>query len=313
MALFENYPYTNFHQLNLDWLIGVMKGLVAEWESISGNVTADAHTSLSPTVTVTGDLKNGLNFSFGLVRGQQGPQGPEGPQGQGLEILDVLSDPSDLPATGSVGDVYEVLDGGAYHLYVWSETDQQWVDIGSLGTVSPSSSTPLMDGTGAAGTSTDYARADHVHPSDNNKQDLLVSGTDIQTINGNSILTSGDLLLQTPLTASSDNPLMDGTAAPGTSLAYSRKDHVHPSDTSKVNSSDLKTINSTSLIGAGNLTLQTPLAAGTDYVAPSSVSTINGNSLLSGTNVQLPTIYYGTSAPGSGIGVDGDIYVEYSI
>lgn len=313
MALFENYPYTNFHQLNLDWLIGVMKGLVAEWESISGNVTADAHTSLSPTVTVTGDLKNGLNFSFGLVRGQQGPQGPEGPQGQGLEILDVLSDPSDLPATGSVGDVYEVLDGGDYHLYVWSETDQQWVDIGSLGTVSPSSSTPLMDGTGAAGTSTDYARADHVHPSDNTKQDLLVSGTDIQTINGSTILTSGDLQLQTPLTASSDNPLMDGTATPGTSLAYSRKDHVHPSDTSKVNSADLKTINSTSLIGAGNLNLQTPLAAGTDYVAPSSVSTINGNSILTGTNVQLPTIYYGTSAPGSGTGVDGDIYVEYSI
>jgi hypothetical protein len=33
--------------------------------------------------------------------------------------------------------------------------------------------------------------------------------------------------------ASDDDPLMDGTAAPGISFAYSRKDHVHPSDTAK--------------------------------------------------------------------------------
>ena len=38
-----------------------------------------------------------------------------------------------------------------------------------------SSATPAMDGTGAAGASTDYARADHVHPSDSSKQDALSS------------------------------------------------------------------------------------------------------------------------------------------
>ena len=38
---------------------------------------------------------------------------------------------------------------------------------------SPSSSTPVMDGTGAAGSSDDYARADHVHPHDTTKQDTL--------------------------------------------------------------------------------------------------------------------------------------------
>ncbi len=35
--------------------------------------------------------------------------------------------------------------------------------------------TPSMDGTGAAGSSDDYARADHVHPSDTAKQDALSS------------------------------------------------------------------------------------------------------------------------------------------
>lgn len=37
----------------------------------------------------------------------------------------------------------------------------------------PSAAAPAMDGTAAAGTSTDYARADHVHPSDTSKQSVL--------------------------------------------------------------------------------------------------------------------------------------------
>lgn len=40
---------------------------------------------------------------------------------------------------------------------------------------SPSTAAPAMDGTAAAGTSTNYARADHVHPSDTSKQDALTT------------------------------------------------------------------------------------------------------------------------------------------
>lgn len=42
-----------------------------------------------------------------------------------------------------------------------------------------SSASPQMDGTATEGNSDDYARADHVHPSDNSKQDAIqiVSGT----------------------------------------------------------------------------------------------------------------------------------------
>lgn len=59
--------------------------------------------------------------------------------------------------------------------------------------VEPSSTTPAMDGTAAVGTATTYARADHVHPTDTSRQATLVSGTNIKTINGDSILGSGDL------------------------------------------------------------------------------------------------------------------------
>lgn len=43
------------------------------------------------------------------------------------------------------------------------------LDEMSSGTPAPSTAAPAMDGTAAAGTSTDYARADHVHPSDTSR------------------------------------------------------------------------------------------------------------------------------------------------
>ena len=64
------------------------------------------------------------------------------------------------------------------------------------GGADPATSAPIMDGTAAVGTSTKYAREDHVHPSDTSKQDTLVSGTNIKTVNGNSLLGSGDVTIQ---------------------------------------------------------------------------------------------------------------------
>ena len=61
------------------------------------------------------------------------------------------------------------------------------------------SSTPLMDGTASIGSGTKFAYEDHVHPTDTSRQATLVSGTNIKTINGTSILGSGNL----PLNASS--------------------------------------------------------------------------------------------------------------
>lgn len=107
---------------------------------------------------------------------------------------------------------------------------------GGGGSVDPATATPLMDGTAAVGTSPKYAREDHVHPSDTSRQETLVSGTNIKTVNGNSLLGSGDLTTPNTMRDPATNaPLMDGTAAVGTSAKYAREDHVHPSDTSKQN------------------------------------------------------------------------------
>lgn len=72
------------------------------------------------------------------------------------------------------------------------------------------------------------------------KQDTLVSGTNIKTVNSNSLLGSGDVAVQ--------EVLVSGT--------------------------NLKSVNSTSLLGAGDLAVQEVLVSGTN------LKSINSNSLL---------------------------------
>ena len=84
---------------------------------------------------------------------------------------------------------------------------------------------------------------------------VQTSGTKIATITVDS--TSTDLYAPTPPSAATANPVMDGTAAIGTSSKYAKEDHVHPTDTSRqatlVSGTNIKTINSTSLLGSGNI------------------------------------------------------------
>lgn len=243
MGAFEKFPYTNFHDLNLDWFLAEFKKLQDEWNSFGYTVTATAVVGTVPSVEVTGDLLSGLNFKFTLVKGETGDTGPQGetgnginavtinnnyqitftftdgtsfttpslkgPQGEGLEVLDVYATLTDLQTAhplGNSGDMYLVGTSPSFMLYVWSTSQAAWVQAGALSSPSPSVTTPLMDGMADNGTEFAYARGDHRHPTDTSraaqtdlealqlsKQDALVSGTNIKTINSNSILGSGDI------------------------------------------------------------------------------------------------------------------------
>ena len=210
--MFNKYPYTDFHEMNLDWIISEMKQLVDDWEGFTGRVSAEAHEATEPEVTVAGDLKEGLVFDFGLVAGPrgttgaQGPQGEQGPAGEGLQILDTYPTLAALQSahpTGSAGDAYLVGSGGVFTLYIWSVSTSAWTDAGSLSSPSPSNVSPAMDGTASAGSSALYSRGDHVHPSDSTKLDK--SSTD-----GVYAVESGAQVMKTV----SDN------AAPDTIVAY---------------------------------------------------------------------------------------------
>ena len=262
MALWNNFPYSNVHELNLDWIIEKMKYLIDQWESYGTSVDADAVAGLTPDVTVTGDLKTGLTFHFTLVQGPQGIQGPQGVSvtsatmdanyqltlyfsdgttwtspslkgdtGSGLQILDEYATLADLQSdhpVGDAGDAYLVGTTPNFTLYIWSTANNAWVDGGALTSPSPSITTPLMNGIADTGTELAYSRGDHVHPSDTSKQDLLTAGYGITIDAMNEISVSASIPAP-----SNNSPAMDGTADAGTSANYSRADHVHPSDTSK--------------------------------------------------------------------------------
>lgn len=79
------WPFTNLHELNLDWLISQMKDLIDKVDSYADKITASATTGpagSSASVTVTGDLENGMNLAFTIPRGDTGATGATGPAGQ---------------------------------------------------------------------------------------------------------------------------------------------------------------------------------------------------------------------------------------
>lgn len=214
MIDFNKLPYTNLHELNLDWILDTLKKLLNEWGDYGKNVTVTAHASDEPEVNITGDFRTGIIFDFGVVRGERGPEGPEGsegpkgdtgergpegpkgdtgergpqgnpgPQGRGLSILGTYPTLEDLEAAhpvGQAGDAYLV---GIYpnnRLYIWDSVEGKWSDQGSLTSPSPSANTPLMDGVGNAGVSVYYSRGDHKHPSDTTKVDKQTNdGTKVE-------------------------------------------------------------------------------------------------------------------------------------
>lgn len=81
---------------------------------------------------------------------------------------------ANLPSSGTLA---------ANRIYFFVYDGTYWQIVGDLdtnNTYTPASAAPKMDGTAAVGTSTKYAREDHVHPSDTTKVDK-VSGKGLST------------------------------------------------------------------------------------------------------------------------------------
>ena len=121
------------------------------------------------------------------------------------------------------------------------------------------------------------------------------------------IVNKGWIDNNTTYTAASAAPLMDGTAAVGSSAKYAREDHVHPSDTSRVPTS--RTINGKAL--SSNITL-----SASDVGALDSSSSLDATK-LTGTvpTASLPSyvddvLEYTNKASFPATGQTGKIYVD---
>ena len=146
---------------------------------------------------------------------------------------------------------------------------------GGGGSISPYTGSPQMDGVASAGTSSNYSRGDHRHPSDTSKANAssVPASASVNSSNVMSFASSGGTTLfsvQLPESGggaepSDANPLMDGVASAGSSSLYARGDHRHPSDTTIPTSASIDEnglISFKSSTDATLFTLQMPLYDG---------------------------------------------------
>lgn len=130
-------------------------------------------TGSDPTVTVTGGSGGTpYNLAFSI------PAGPVGPANNASGATTYQAGASySTPPSGTWQSSPPSVNPGEY---LWSKTVVTWYDgspttyysvarQGVDGAGSPGTATPLMDGTASVGTSTSFAREDHVHPSDTSR------------------------------------------------------------------------------------------------------------------------------------------------
>lgn len=95
------------------------------------------------------------------------------------------------------------------------------------------------------------------------KQATLVSGNNIRTVGGQSVLGSGDVPVQAPLVSGTNIKTVGGQSVLGSGDVA------------------LRTVNGTSIVGSGNIAVQAPLVSGTN------IKTINGQSVLGSGDVVI--------------------------
>ena len=109
------------------------------------------------------------------------------------------------------------------------------------------------------------------------KQDVLVSGQNIKTINGNSLLGSGNLQIQGEgPSITVDDTLSTTSTNPVQNKVITEK--INTKQDSLVSGTSIKTINSTSLLGSGNISI------------PKGDKGDKGDAGINGTNGITPTI-----------------------
>lgn len=80
------WPWTNLHELNLDWIVSKMKELIERVDAFGDRITVGSVETLpageAASVVINGNLDDGLTFDFQIPRGNTGATGPQGPQGE---------------------------------------------------------------------------------------------------------------------------------------------------------------------------------------------------------------------------------------
>lgn len=246
-------PWSNFHELNLDWILDKIKEMEDKLSRITGS--ADASDD-PPKMDGTADPGSSANYSRGnhvhptdTSRASQADM--RALQDEVYDNYQTLTgEINTLDAKVSFSAAAPLMDSSpssgsspyqarADHVHPTDTSRASAVDLAYLqarvdamsGAANPETNDPTMDGEATPGTSNTYARGDHRHPTDTSR----ASAADLTSLQQqvNSISNA------TPYNSS---PVMDGTAASGSSALYARGDHVHPTDTSRASVTELNNL-----------------------------------------------------------------------
>ena len=197
-----------------------------------------------------------------------------------------------------------------------THTQSQITDFPTI--PSASSTTPSADTTsGSVGTSTPWARSNHTHPKSSlyaesehthsQYQPTLVSGTNLKTINNTSLLGSGNISItagsnvtvDSALSSTSENPVQNKII--NTALG-NKQDTL-------VSGTNIKTVNNTSLLGSGNVSINIPTASSTTPVADTTSGTAGTGTTWARADHAHPksTIYADSSHAHGNLNNDGTI------
>lgn len=206
---------------------------------------------------------------------------------------------SQLPAKGAnleATDLVEISEFNGSGYVSKSITGQEIIDGASGGGVTDVTATAPISSSGGSTPDISIPQASTIDDgylssidfsTFNAKQDELISGTNIKTINSTSIIGSGDIAISSGVTdVTATSPIAStGGATPDISItqANSADDgYLSTGDWNAFNNKQdalvsgvsIKTLNGASLLGSGGLSVQSTLVSGTN------IKTINGNSVL---------------------------------
>lgn len=84
--MFIRWPFTTLQNMNLNWLLQQMKTLIEKVNAFGNKITVGSVETLpagqAASVTISGDLDEGLTFNFEIPRGNTGATGATGEKGE---------------------------------------------------------------------------------------------------------------------------------------------------------------------------------------------------------------------------------------
>lgn len=183
-------PWSNFHELNLDWLLEKMKELEEKVNNIVGGATPATNT---PNMDGVGSPGSSITYSRGdhthptdtSRASQTYAQSIEGKvddldhdcEVNFREIYDILNFSTASPIVDGIPNPgTSMYPARADHVHPTDTSRASQTQVDSLqaavdswqGSASPYALTPEPDGAGSPGTVAAYARGDHQHPTDPN-------------------------------------------------------------------------------------------------------------------------------------------------